>query len=79
MLGPTPSSARSATPSADEAARITGVDVRSLDDARRAADQIVAMGPGAALIKGGHLDAEGTRPLRILWERPLPCRGFTLC
>ena len=46
------------TPNAHEAARITGVDVRSLDDARRAADQILAMGPGAVLIKGGHLDDE---------------------
>ena len=46
------------TPNAHEAARITGIEVRSLDDARRAADQILALGPGAVLIKGGHLDDE---------------------
>ena len=46
------------TPNAHEAARLTGLDVRTLDDARRAADQILAMGPRAVLIKGGHLDGE---------------------
>ncbi len=46
------------TPNAHEAARITGIEVRSLDDARRAADQILGLGPGAVLIKGGHLDDE---------------------
>ena len=46
------------TPNAHEAARITGVEVRSLDDARRAADRILELGPGAVLVKGGHLDDE---------------------
>ena len=46
------------TPNAHEAARLTGVDVRTLDDARRAADRILAMGPRAVLVKGGHLDGE---------------------
>ena len=46
------------TPNAHEAARIAGVEVRTLDDARRAADRILAMGPRAVLVKGGHLDGE---------------------
>lgn len=47
-----------ATPNAHEAARLTGADVRSLADARRAAHQLLALGPRAVLIKGGHLDDE---------------------
>ncbi len=46
------------TPNAHEAARLTGRGVRTLDDARRAAEAILAMGPGAVLVKGGHLDGE---------------------
>ena len=46
------------TPNAHEAARLTGLDVRTLDDARRAADALLAMGPRAVLVKGGHLDGE---------------------
>ena len=47
-----------ATPNAHEAARLVGFDVTSLGDARRAARAILAMGPQAVLVKGGHLDAE---------------------
>ncbi len=61
------------TPNAHEAARMTGVDVRSLDDARRAARQILAMGPGAVLVKGGHLDDE-TEAVDLL----VTARGETL-
>ena len=46
------------TPNAHEAARLTGHEVRTLDDARRAARQLLEMGPGAVLVKGGHLDDE---------------------
>jgi len=46
------------TPNAHEAARLAGFDVRTLDDARRAADALLAMGPRAVLVKGGHLDGE---------------------
>ena len=46
------------TPNAHEAARLTGADVRTLDDARRAARQLLALGSSAVLIKGGHLDDE---------------------
>ncbi len=46
------------TPNAHEAARLTGLEVRSLEDARRAGRQILALGPKAVLIKGGHLESE---------------------
>ena len=44
------------TPNAHEAEALAGFPVRTLDDARRAAAVIRAMGPGAVLVKGGHLD-----------------------
>jgi hydroxymethylpyrimidine/phosphomethylpyrimidine kinase len=47
-----------ATPNAHEAAALAGFDVRTLDDARRAAAAIRALGPRAVLVKGGHLDGE---------------------
>ena len=47
-----------ATPNAHEAAVLAGVDVTSADDALRAARAILALGPRAVLVKGGHLDAE---------------------
>jgi len=45
-----------ATPNAHEAERLTGRPVRTVDDAERAARFIQSMGPGAVLIKGGHLE-----------------------
>ncbi|HEX8386576.1 MAG TPA: bifunctional hydroxymethylpyrimidine kinase/phosphomethylpyrimidine kinase, partial [Rubricoccaceae bacterium] len=47
-----------ATPNAHEAAALAGFPVRSLADARRAAHAILAMGPRAVLVNGGHLDDE---------------------
>jgi hydroxymethylpyrimidine/phosphomethylpyrimidine kinase len=44
------------TPNADEAALLAGVPVRTLDDARAAAERIAALGAAAVLIKGGHLE-----------------------
>jgi hydroxymethylpyrimidine/phosphomethylpyrimidine kinase len=46
------------TPNAHEAGALAGFDVRTLDDARRAAGAILAMGPAAVLVKGGHLEGE---------------------
>ena len=46
------------TPNLPEAAGLVGFEVGSRDDMRRAADAILAMGPTAVLVKGGHL--EGT-------------------
>lgn len=47
-----------ATPNAHEAAVLAGFEVRTLDDARRAARVIRALGPRAVLVKGGHLEGE---------------------
>ena len=55
------------TPNAHEAARLAGFDVRTLDDARRAADAILRLGPGAVLIKGGHLDGESEAVDVLMW------------
>ncbi|WP_432586571.1 bifunctional hydroxymethylpyrimidine kinase/phosphomethylpyrimidine kinase [Streptomyces sp. HD1123-B1] len=44
-----------ATPNLDEVAQLTGVQVESEDDLRRAAGAVLAFGPRWALIKGGHL------------------------
>lgn len=46
------------TPNAHEAAALVGFNVATLADARRAADRLLAQGPRAVLVKGGHLDGE---------------------
>jgi len=46
------------TPNTLEAQALTGLPVRTLDDARRAADALRQLGVRAALVKGGHLDGE---------------------
>lgn len=63
------------TPNADEAAVLTGRQVQTEADAEAAAEALIDLGAGAALIKGGHrpsdscddflLDAKGNR----LWIR----------
>jgi hydroxymethylpyrimidine/phosphomethylpyrimidine kinase len=44
------------TPNRDEASILAGIDVCDADSMRRAAELISAMGPGAVLIKGGHME-----------------------
>jgi len=44
------------TPNAQEASLLAELPVRSLSDARAAAEQIAALGAGAVLVKGGHLE-----------------------
>lgn len=46
------------TPNAHEAAALAGFPVHTLADARRAAERLLADGPAAVLVKGGHLDGE---------------------
>ena len=48
------------TPNAPEARVLTGREVRTLDDARDAARELVAMGARAAVVKGGHLEGPAT-------------------
>jgi hydroxymethylpyrimidine/phosphomethylpyrimidine kinase len=45
------------TPNAHEAEALAGFPVRSVEDAERAGREILAIGPGAVLVKGGHLDS----------------------
>lgn len=53
------------TPNLAEAAALTGEGVRTPSDMARAARALVAMGAGAALVKGGHLQGQ---PVDILWD-----------
>ena len=53
------------TPNVPEAQALTGIPIRGADDVRRAAEQILGMGPRAVLIKGGHLEGE---PVDTLWD-----------
>ncbi len=48
------------TPNVPEAEALAGLKIRNIEDARRAAIEIAAMGPHAVLIKGGHLEGEAT-------------------
>ncbi len=43
------------TPNAPEAARLTGLAVEDLEGQKRAAAALLALGAGAALVKGGHI------------------------
>lgn len=46
------------TPNAPEAARLTGLEVSSPEALGRAAERLLLMGAGAALVKGAHLDGD---------------------
>jgi hydroxymethylpyrimidine/phosphomethylpyrimidine kinase len=48
------------TPNVPEAEALTGLKIRTLDDVRRAACAIRAMGARSVLIKGGHLEGDAT-------------------
>ncbi|AKF06632.1 bifunctional hydroxymethylpyrimidine kinase/phosphomethylpyrimidine kinase [Sandaracinus amylolyticus] len=54
------------TPNAHEASALTGIDVRTRDDARRAARALVERGARAALVKGGHVEGD---PVDVLATR----------
>jgi len=46
------------TPNVHEAEILSGIEIKSLDDARKAAEKIAVLGPEAVLVKGGHLSTE---------------------
>ncbi len=49
------------TPNLEEAALLTGVEVRNISEMRKAAEKLAALGPRAVLVKGGHLgDGDAT-------------------
>lgn len=54
------------TPNVPEAARLTGREISSPDDMRRAAEDLVAAGARSCLVKGGHLD--GTQSLDVFYD-----------
>jgi hydroxymethylpyrimidine/phosphomethylpyrimidine kinase len=43
------------TPNLDEVRLLTGIDVRTVDDQRAAAEALIRFGPQWALVKGGHM------------------------
>jgi hydroxymethylpyrimidine/phosphomethylpyrimidine kinase len=53
------------TPNLHEARILTGIDIRSLADMRRAADALLELGARAALVKGGHLEGDA---VDLLWD-----------
>jgi hydroxymethylpyrimidine/phosphomethylpyrimidine kinase len=53
------------TPNLAEAEVLTGAPVRTLADARQAAAALVALGAGAAIVTGGHLDGP---PVDVLFD-----------
>ncbi|HSQ89590.1 bifunctional hydroxymethylpyrimidine kinase/phosphomethylpyrimidine kinase [Romboutsia sp.] len=46
------------TPNVEEAEDITGIKIKTLEDMRRAGEDILQMGPKYVLMKGGHLDGD---------------------
>ncbi|MCG0239705.1 MAG: bifunctional hydroxymethylpyrimidine kinase/phosphomethylpyrimidine kinase [Firmicutes bacterium] len=56
------------TPNRHEAEQLTGLRIQSLDDARRAAAAIKAMGPAWVVVKGGHVDEEGSEAVDLLYD-----------
>ncbi|HUZ74282.1 MAG TPA: bifunctional hydroxymethylpyrimidine kinase/phosphomethylpyrimidine kinase [Stellaceae bacterium] len=57
--------ARLVTPNVPEAAALIGRAVVSLDDMRRAADALLALGARAVMVKGGHLPGPVLRDLVV--------------
>jgi hydroxymethylpyrimidine/phosphomethylpyrimidine kinase len=62
------------TPNLPEAAGLAGFPVETADDMRGAADAILALGPTAVLVKGGHLEGDRADDLfrdaeRTVWLR----------
>lgn len=46
------------TPNVPEAEILTGITIKSVRDLERAADALLALGPSAVLMKGGHLEGD---------------------
>jgi hydroxymethylpyrimidine/phosphomethylpyrimidine kinase len=61
--------ARVVTPNLPEAAVLAGMTVQSRDDMRVAARRILALGPSAVIVKGGHLSDDWAVDLLVEGER----------
>jgi hydroxymethylpyrimidine/phosphomethylpyrimidine kinase len=59
------------TPNMDEASLLLGRDLDEPDNFKLAAEELLAMGPQAVLIKGGHLDSKHTQITDFLLWRSL--------
>ena len=57
------------TPNLHEASGLTGLEVATKDQMRRAADAILGLGAGAVLVKGGHLEGANADDLFVDAER----------
>jgi hydroxymethylpyrimidine/phosphomethylpyrimidine kinase len=53
------------TPNAPEAAALTGLDIETTDDLRRAGEALLAMGARAVLMKGGHVPGEAVTDILV--------------
>ena len=54
------------TPNAMEAEVISGIEIGTLEDGKRAAEKIAALGPGAVVVKGGHIIHREGKAIDIL-------------
>ncbi|SIS65752.1 bifunctional hydroxymethylpyrimidine kinase/phosphomethylpyrimidine kinase [Alicyclobacillus vulcanalis] len=57
-----------ATPNAPEAERLTGIPIRSLEDAARAAEALHRRGARYAVVKGGHLEGLGDLAVDVVYD-----------
>jgi len=57
-----------ATPNTPEAERLTGVPIRSLADAARAAEALARLGVQYAVVKGGHLEGAGHLAIDVVFH-----------
>jgi hydroxymethylpyrimidine/phosphomethylpyrimidine kinase len=63
------------TPNVPEAEVLTGLTIHTIDDMRRAARALLACGPRAVLLKGGHLDDVDAIDLLVDEEQEVVLRG----
>lgn len=63
------------TPNAEEAAALLNDEVRTLDQARAAVRRLKEFGPGAVIVKGGHLDGAFATDLLFDGVRLVELRG----
>lgn len=54
------------TPNLPEAEALLGREIRDVQAMRRACDDLLSLGPGAVLLKGGHLQAEDEEVIDLL-------------
>ena len=70
--------ARVITPNLPEAAFLAGAEVRRIEDMDRIADKLLALGPEAVLLKGGHLEGERLRDLLVTASERVPFDSLRL-